>query len=61
MSVVVIAINNKTFDKSYKKYRNQFYNLNTKHYTITKSNHNNSISDLFLSCSYEKTIKVWKY
>ena len=45
-----------------------FYNMNTKHYTITKSNHNNSISDLlllegnkFLSCSYDKTIKVWKY
>ena len=45
-----------------------FYNMNTEHYTITKNNHSHSIVDLlliddnkFLSCSYDKTIKVWKY
>ena len=45
-----------------------FYDMNTKQYKITKNNHNDYINDLlfkddntFLSCSYDKTIKVWKY
>ena len=45
-----------------------FYDMNTEHYTITKNNHKNSISDLlwiddntFLSCSWDNNIKVWKY
>ena len=42
--------------------------MNTKQYKITKNNHNNDITDLlfkddntFLSCSWDNTIKVWKY
>ena len=45
-----------------------FYDMNTKQYKITKNNHNDDISDLlfkddntFLSCSWDNTIKVWKY
>ena len=45
-----------------------FYDMNTKQYKITKNNHNDAITDLlliddntFLSCSDDKTIKVWKY
>ena len=45
-----------------------FYNMETKQYRKTKSSHNNDIKDLllidehtFLSCSRDKTIKVWKY
>ena len=45
-----------------------FYDMNTEQYKITKNNHNYYISDLlfkddntFLSCSYDKTIKVWRY
>ena len=45
-----------------------FYDMNTEQYKITKNNHKGSISDLFLiddntflSCSYDNTIKVWKY
>ena len=45
-----------------------FYDMNTKQYKITKNNHNYYISDLlliddntFLSCSWDTTIKVWKY
>ena len=42
--------------------------MNTKQYKITKNNHNAHITELlliddntFLSCSTDKTIKVWKY
>ena len=42
--------------------------MNTEQYKITKNNHNDAIHDLlliddntFLSCSVDKTIKVWKY
>ena len=47
-----------------------FYDMNTKQYKITKNNHKRDhyISDLlliddntFLSCSRDRTIKVWKY
>ena len=45
-----------------------FYDMNTEQYKITKNNHNDAITDLlfkddntFLSCSEDKTIKVWKY
>ena len=45
-----------------------FYDMNTEQYKITKNNHNDYITDLlliddntFLSCSWDKTIKVWKY
>ena len=45
-----------------------FYDMNTEQYKITKNNHNYYIVDLlfkddntFLSCSWDKTIKVWKY
>ena len=45
-----------------------FYDMNTKQYKITKNNHKDSITDLlfkddntFLSCSLDKTIKVWRY
>ena len=45
-----------------------FYDMNTKQYKITKNKHNYYISDLlliddntFLSCSWDSTIKVWKY
>ena len=45
-----------------------FYDMNTEQYKITKNNHNNYITDLlliddntFLSCSWDNTIKVWKY
>lgn len=45
-----------------------FYDINTKKYTITKKNHNDVIVDLlredddtFISCSWDKTIKVWYY
>ena len=44
-----------------------FYDMKTKHYNITKNNHNN-MNDLlviddntFLSSSGDNTIKVWKY
>ena len=44
------------------------YDMNTEQYKITKNNHKSYISDLlfkddntFLSCSYDNTIKVWKY
>ena len=45
-----------------------YYDMNEEDYTITKNNHKGYISDLlliddktFLSCSRDKTIKVWKY
>ncbi|MDD7591942.1 MAG: hypothetical protein PUJ92_03005, partial [Bacilli bacterium] len=46
-----------------------FYDMNTEQYKITKNNHEGcAITDLlfkddntFLSCSRDKTIKVWKY
>ena len=45
-----------------------FYDMNTEQYKITKNNHNDVITDLlliddntFLSCSTDKTIKVWRY
>ena len=45
-----------------------FYDMNTKQYKITKNNHNHNITDLlfkddntFLSCSFDSTIKVWRY
>ena len=45
-----------------------FYDMNTEQYKITKNNHIGYITDLlfkddntFLSCSWDKTIKVWKY
>ena len=45
-----------------------FYDMNTEEYKITKNNHRDYITDLlkiddntFLSCSYDRTIKVWKY
>ena len=45
-----------------------FYDMNTEEYKTTKDNHYTKISDLlvidentFLSCSYDMTIKVWKY
>lgn len=45
-----------------------FYDMNTQEYKLTKNNHNNEISNLliiddntFISCSWDNTIKVWKY
>ena len=45
-----------------------FYDMNTKQYKITKNNHHRAITDLlliddntFLSCSWDSTIKVWRY
>ena len=45
-----------------------FYNIVTQEYKITVDNHKNYINDLvaidahhFLSCSNDKTIKLWKY
>ena len=45
-----------------------FYDMNTEQYTITKKNHKGLINDLllinintFLSCSFDKTIRIWKY
>ena len=45
-----------------------FYDMNTKQYKITKNNHKSYINDLlfkddntFLSCSWDTTIKVWRY
>ena len=45
-----------------------FYDMNTKQYKITKNNHNDAINALlliddntFLSCSFDTTIKVWRY
>ena len=45
-----------------------FYDMNTEQYKITNDNHHAAINDLlliddntFLSCSSDKTIKVWKY
>ena len=45
-----------------------FYDMNTEQYTMTKNNHNDYINDLlmiddntFLSCSFDGTMKVWKY
>ena len=44
------------------------YDMNTEEYKITKNNHNSAIYDIlmiddntFLSCSQDKTIKLWKY
>ena len=44
------------------------YDMNTEQYTFTKRYHKNKISDLlmiddntFISCSYDTTIKVFKY
>ena len=45
-----------------------FYDMNTGQYQTTENNHNKDITDLlliddntFLSCSWDSTIKVWKY
>ena len=45
-----------------------FYDMNTEQYKITNDNHHRDITDLlliddntFLSCSWDNTIKVWKY
>ena len=45
-----------------------FYDMKTEDYKTTKNNHNDTIfelllinDNLFMSCSYDKTIKVWKY
>ena len=45
-----------------------FYDMKTEQYKITKKNHKGYVYDLlliddntFLSCSKDKTIKVWKY
>ena len=45
-----------------------FYDMNTKQYKITNDNHYRAITDLlliddntFLSCSWDNTIKVWRY
>ena len=45
-----------------------FYDMNTKKYKTTNNNHKGIIYDLlliddntFLSCSRDKTIKVWNY
>ena len=45
-----------------------FYDMNTEQYKITYDNHHAAITDLlfkddntFLSCSYDNTIKVWRY
>ena len=45
-----------------------FYDMKTKEYKITRKNHKGLINDLlqinyntFLSCSFDKTIRVWKY
>ena len=45
-----------------------FYDMHTKQYKTIKKNHDKDISDLlmlndttFLSCSWDKTINVWKY
>ena len=45
-----------------------FYDMNTEQYKITNDNHHRDINDIlfkddntFLSCSDDKTIKVWKY
>ena len=45
-----------------------FYDMNTKQYKITNDNHHRAIKDLlliddntFLSCSRDRTIKVWRY
>ena len=45
-----------------------FYDMNTEQYKITHDNHNDDITDIlliddntFLSCSWDNTIKVWKY
>ena len=45
-----------------------FYDMNTEQYKITYDNHHNNITDLlfkddntFLSCSWDNTIKVWRY
>ena len=44
------------------------YDMNTKKYSIFQSDHRASINDLiriddntFMSCSDDKTIKLWKY
>ena len=45
-----------------------FYDMNTKQYKITNDIHHRAIVDIlliddntFLSCSWDNTIKVWKY
>ena len=45
-----------------------FYDMNTEQYKITNDNHHSGITDLlfkddntFLSCSWDNTIKVWRY
>ena len=45
-----------------------FYDMNTEQYKITKNNHNAHINDIlliddntFLACSFDTTIKVWRY
>ena len=45
-----------------------FYDMKDKKYSINNNNHDSSIEDLlsindntFISCSYDKIIKVWKY
>ena len=45
-----------------------FYDIKTEQYKITRNNHDDTINDLlliddntFLSCSYDYTIKGWRY
>ena len=45
-----------------------FYDMKTEQYKITNDNHHSAITDLlliddntFLSCSFDTTIKVWRY
>ena len=45
-----------------------FYDMKDKKYSINNNNHDSSIEDLlsindntFISCSYDRIIKVWKY
>ena len=57
-------VNNEVYDK---EKLNQ-YDMKNKNYSINNNNHDSSIEDLlsindntFISCSYDRIIKVWKY
>ena len=58
-NTIICGCNNGTFC---------FYDMKDKKYSINNNNHDSSIEDLlsindntFISCSYDKIIKVWKY